>query len=139
MARIEWNDSLSVGNGELDSQHKELMRLYNELHETLVSGSPEQTSATKKVTIDALVAYAVHHFSMEEEYLKSIGYPGRHGHHRLHQEFGAKVFALKRDLEADQTVLTTSLMKFMRNWIYEHIAEKDRDYARFVDNCRQEP
>lgn len=139
MARIEWNDALSVGNDQLDSQHKELMRLYNELHEVLVSGSPAQTSTTKKATIDALVAYAVHHFSTEEEYLETIGYPGRHEHHRLHQEFGAKVFALKRDIQSDQTILTTSLMKFMRNWIYEHISEKDREYARFSYNSRQEP
>ena len=75
MGRIEWNDALSVGNDELDSQHKELMRLYNDLHEVLVNGSPEQTIRTKKATIDALVTYAVHHFSTEEEYLETIGYP----------------------------------------------------------------
>jgi hemerythrin-like metal-binding protein len=139
MARIEWNSSLSVQNDELDSQHKELLRLYNDLHEALVNAPPEKTTRTKIATIDALMVYTLHHFATEERYLESLDFPGRREHRRLHQEFGEQVFALKRDIQSDQTVLATSLIKFMRNWILEHIAEKDKEYSDFSSRSRQEP
>lgn len=132
MGRIEWNESLSVNIAELDDQHRELMRLYNTLHESLVHDPPEKTSRTKIATLDALMDFVLHHFAAEERYLESINYPDLEGHKRLHREFSDKIFLLQQDIAANKPVLATSLIKFLRNWILEHIASVDRKYAKFA-------
>lgn len=132
MARIEWNDALSVQNDELDSQHKELLRLYNLLHEALVNGSPEETIETKQLILDALVVYTLQHFTTEEKYLEEIQFPERHEHCLQHQGFSEKILQLNREVKANTMVLTTSLIKILRNWITEHLDEKDQEYAKFA-------
>lgn len=131
MARIEWTESLSVQIDELNDQHKELIRLYNNLHESLVHDPPETTAKTKIATLDALMDYALLHFATEEKYLATIGYPGLENHQRLHREFNDKVWSLQRDNAADKPILGTSLMKFLRNWIIDHISKIDKEYATF--------
>ncbi|MGB9912684.1 MAG: hemerythrin, partial [Candidatus Kapaibacteriota bacterium] len=38
MAFIEWNDNYSVGVSIIDNQHKQLIRIINELHEGMGTG-----------------------------------------------------------------------------------------------------
>lgn len=131
MGRIEWTESLSVHIDELDDQHRELIRLYNNLHESLVHDPPEKTAETKIATLDALMAYALLHFATEEKYLEGIGYPDLANHQRLHREFGDKVWSLQQDNEANKPVLGTSMIKFLRNWIIDHISKIDQEYTKF--------
>lgn len=131
MGRIEWNESLSVKIAELDDQHRELMRLYNNLHESLIHDPPEKTSKTKIATLDALMEFVLHHFAAEEKYLASINFPDLDGHKRLHREFSDKVLQLQQDIATNKPVLATSLIKFLRNWILDHIASIDKKYAEF--------
>ena len=132
MARIEWDKSLSVDNDELDEQHKQLIHFYNTLHESLINDPPEKTTRTKITTLDNLVDYAQLHFAAEEKHLAEIGFPERESHRRVHQEFSEKVLALQRDIAANKPVLGTSLIKFLRNWIVEHIARDDKAFATYL-------
>jgi hemerythrin-like metal-binding protein len=70
MGRIDWDDSFSVDHEELDTQHKKLVELYNELHETLLHGSIEATTATRARILNSLVEYVDYHFKFEEDYLE---------------------------------------------------------------------
>ncbi|MGB3211436.1 MAG: bacteriohemerythrin [Desulforhopalus sp.] len=129
MARLDWDESLSVHNKGLDNQHKELMLTYNNLHESLLTGSHEDTIKTKVATLNSLRRYITYHFESEERFLESIAFPGIPEHRRRHQEFTDKIQAFQRDIDQERMVLSTSLMKLMRNWIVHHIAQEDKQYA----------
>ncbi len=131
MARIDWEDILSVGVTELDEQHKELLRIYNTLHESLMNDTAEETFKTKLNTLRDLGNYIAYHFSTEEALLERIGYPERKAHQLYHQEFTDKIQSFQADLELQKIVLSTSLIKVLRNWITEHITGEDRKYADF--------
>jgi len=131
MARIEWQDKLSVGISELDNQHKELLRIYNNLHESLMNDTVEETFNTKLNTLKGLCSYVGYHFSTEEAFLNKIGYPERTAHCRYHQEFTDKIQAFRTDLEQQKIVLGTSLIKVLHNWIVEHITGEDKKYADY--------
>ena len=103
--------------------------MHNELHESLIHASPEDTSHTKEVILDAIVAYALDHFAAEEHYLKESGFPGYDEHCRQHREIGEKLVELSRDVQSRKTILATSLMKILRNWITEHVAREDLKFA----------
>jgi len=131
MARIEWEDILSVDVLELDKQHKELLRIYNTLHESLMNDTAEESFKAKLNTLRDLSSYVVDHFSTEEAFLEKIGYPGRAAHCLCHQEFTDKIQSLQKDLELQKIVLSTSLIKVLRNWIAEHITGEDKKFADY--------
>jgi hemerythrin-like metal-binding protein len=128
MARIEWSQELSVGHEVLDKQHKLLIDHYNQLHESLLNDSPEETGHTKKRVLAAMVAYALEHFEAEESYMQRLGYTGLEEHRRAHRDFREKIFSLNRDVQEDRVVLSTSVMKILRNWITDHLAGEDQEY-----------
>lgn len=132
MARIEWSEELSVDHGLLNEQHQLLLHHYNLLHESLLHDSPEETGRTKKRVLAAMVAYALEHFEAEERYLESLDYPELEQHRRAHRDFREKIAAINRDLQEDRIVLSTSVMKFLRNWISEHFAGEDQKYRRYA-------
>lgn len=128
MARIEWSEDMSVGHAVLDEQHKLLINHYNQLHESLLNDSPEETGHTKKRVLAAMVAYVLEHFEAEERYMERLGYTALEEHRRAHSDFRDKIFSLNRDVHEDKVVLSTSVMKILRNWITDHIAGEDLDY-----------
>jgi len=131
MSSIEWTSSLSVHNEELDAQHRELIQIYNNLHNSLMNDTLEGTVKTKMATLDALVNYISFHFNAEEKFLESIGFPEFAQHRRKHLEFGQRIKTYQADIVEGRMVLSTSLMKLMRNWIIDHIATEDKKYADF--------
>ena len=60
---VEWSNELSVGIEEIDSQHKVLVDLLNEVHEAIQRG--RTLEATRDI-IARLDEYARVHFAVEE-------------------------------------------------------------------------
>lgn len=137
MSRIEWEESLSVENDMLDQQHQELFDHYNRLHEAILNSPPDQLDKTRQQTLEALVEYVARHFAVEEMYMKQIGFPGRADHIAQHRSFSERVTALQNDLRKGNIVLSSSLIKFMRNWIEEHIRQEDAKYATFQNTIKE--
>ena len=72
-----WKDKYSVGDLEIDKQHKGLFELGNELPE--VSGEQDV-----KPIIMQLFKYTREHFSAEEEMMNRIGFTYLAKHKKLH-------------------------------------------------------
>ena len=132
MSRIQWDESFSTKNPEIDAQHKKWIDMYNDLHETLLYGDIKQLSQISMETLQAMQDYARYHFSYEEEYMKSINYPDLVEHKRLHKDFDTRIYDLNREVREGRTVLNTELVSIMRNWIVDHILHADRKYAEFA-------
>jgi len=132
MSGIQWDESFSTNNPEIDAQHKKWINMYNELHETLLHGNMKQLSQITLETLQSIQDYAHYHFSFEEEYMKSINYPNIVEHKRLHKDFDTQIYELNRDVREGRTVLGTKIIKIMKNWIIDHILNADKQYAEFV-------
>ncbi len=74
MALIEWNDSLKIGIGIIDNQHKQLVKLTNELNDAMKSGKAKTVLSG---IIASLAQYTVTHFTAEEQYLISSPIPAK--------------------------------------------------------------
>lgn len=131
MSRIEWKDSFSVNHKELDSQHRELIGIYNNLHESLINDSPTEAVKTKLVTLEHLKNYISFHFETEETFLKDLGFPELTEHCLQHREFTKRIKKFVKDIEEEKIVLSTSLMKLLRNWITDHITNEDQKYGEY--------
>ena len=130
MEAFVWDQHFSTGLDRVDGAHHDLVRLINELGETLIhgdAGAPEALQAA----FDRLADYARHHFADEEALMREGGVAARHRatHHQHHAGFVdqlSKIWsaraAMSRPAEA--------LHGFLRSWLAFHILGVDHSMAR---------
>jgi len=69
-----WDDAYSVGFEPIDNQHKELVKMINDLFESCKNGAAAADKAFLQTVVKA-ADYARKHFSDEDKYMQSSGYP----------------------------------------------------------------
>ena len=126
---VEWNDELSVGLEEIDSQHKMLVQLLNSLHEAIVTGKDDKQIAR---TLHELRQYTVIHFAVEESLMRIFDYPDYENHRHHHQELTKQVVDLQRKLKTGEEKLSMEVLHFLRHWLTYHIQGDDKKYAPFL-------
>ena len=67
-----WSNTYSVQIGIVDAQHKNLLKIVNELHQAMVGGHGKQQLGE---ILSNLVKYTQVHFNTEEMLMKSHDYP----------------------------------------------------------------
>jgi hemerythrin len=77
MELIQWNNNLSVGIAEIDSQHQRLIKLINDLNDAMRVGKGKDV--TGKI-INELTNYTLTHFTKEESYFAKYAYPETDAH-----------------------------------------------------------
>jgi hemerythrin len=121
-----------VGNAAIDEQHEHFFELIDRLDGSLMTGDPLEMKRTTLESIDALADYAGLHFSDEERYLETIGYPDLAGHQFEHAALARRIREFRDDVHAGRLVLGTEVCKTMGDWITGHILGSDMKYAEFA-------
>lgn len=132
MQRIAWDETFSVHVKEIDEQHKKWIEIINRLHETLMRPRGDDLVRITRQTFNDMEEYVRFHFSFEEEYMRSIGYPGLATHTREHDIFLARIKQYKQDLQEGELILNSEIMKILINWLQSHILDQDKQYAAFA-------
>lgn len=134
METFAWSDRFLTGEGTVDSEHRELVRIINWVGS--MHAKDAQSEDIEKV-LEELVQYAVVHFSHEEELMAQAGCDQRHVelHQRIHRDF-AKQIANMRQVKAGSSD-TEFLLRFLTNWLAYHILGTDQAMARQVQNIRR--
>ncbi|GAB4390415.1 MAG: hemerythrin family protein [Thermodesulfovibrionales bacterium] len=130
MPLVLWTKKYSVNIGEIDRQHRTLFSLINDFHDALKKGEG------RKLTEDILarmVAYAEEHFSSEEGYMAAHGYPGYGPHRKAHEYFMGRVKEYQRDFGAGRLEVPLDVMRFLMDWLVEHVEGTDMRYAPFLN------
>lgn len=126
---MKWQDSWSVGISAIDTQHKHLVQLINDLHEALRQGKGKEVLGK---LLAALIAYTKEHFSREESLIALHKYPDLEAHKVQHQKFTEKVVDFQRQYQSGDMVLTIDVMDFLSQWLRQHILGTDQKYAEFL-------
>ncbi len=123
-----WNRQLVTGLGPIDDQHKELVRLINELYAAMKA----KAGATESGRIlEELADYTKYHFGFEEEMFAKHNYPEASGHKVAHQDLVEKVVAFNNDFKRGKAGLSMELMDFLADWLKKHIMKTDMAYVPF--------
>jgi hemerythrin len=131
MAEIAWDDSLSVNIAEIDKQHQKFISIANELSDSLRKKKGPHFVAK---VIDELIAYAEVHFKTEEKYFVEFGYPDAANHKVEHAAFIDSVSAVKSRLDEGEGVLSLEVLRFVSNWLLNHIKSSDKKYSQFLND-----
>ncbi|MDR3323528.1 MAG: bacteriohemerythrin, partial [Zoogloeaceae bacterium] len=103
MARIAWNDSLSVGIEVIDKQHLRIVDYINEIYDIMQTKGAEKRTRLASVLNDA-IDYTESHFGFEESMLEEAGYPYLKAHSRVHQLFVRRVLDYKERLKNGEDI-----------------------------------
>lgn len=128
MAYMEWKAQYSVENAMIDRQHQALFALVNEVADKVKAGNMPEIRGV----IDRLAAYTVEHFRDEEAILRKAGYAALEDHEMIHAELLEKVQDLRTKLEKNQAVSMVGIIRFLSDWLKDHILKDDMAYKSSI-------
>jgi hemerythrin len=133
---VTWDEKYSTGIQLIDDQHKELLKLTNELFANCQEGDQSAGKAFRKV-LHSTVDYVKYHFSAEEKIFENINYPLAVEHKKQHESFVKRVLEDAKSFEEGKHIVPISFAKFLKDWILTHIAIHDRQYADFIQDMKR--
>ncbi|MGA2448936.1 MAG: bacteriohemerythrin [Polyangiaceae bacterium] len=129
MPLIEWDGPrFSVEVKRFDDDHREMIRLINDLHSAMKSGQARDILSS---LTDKLADYAKLHIGDEETTMQRFGYPQLASHRQEHAEFAERVAEIRQQAQAGDVVSAIDLLEFLQAWLFNHILGTDRLYAPF--------
>jgi len=131
MALIEWSNSFSVKNTVIDNQHQKLFDYLNELSDAMATGKSNEV--IDKI-LDSLISYTATHFKYEEDLFEKYSYPNVDSHIKTHTEFVNKVIQFKQDFKSGKALLSVKIMRFLTDWLMQHINGTDKMYIEFFES-----
>jgi hemerythrin-like metal-binding protein len=128
LAILAWDVSLSVGVPQIDNEHRLICGLINDLLKVAEAGHEVQVQVVEQSLITLLEAIR-QHFSSEERFLSTAGYPECESHQQLHRGLEEK---LEHLLARKGLLVNRELVEFLREWFLEHLQIEDQKYAVFL-------
>src|SRR3989338_1239899 len=132
MVWMEWTQEYSVKIAGIDDQHKKLIEIINEVHESLSTEGSKKEAINK--VIGELYDYTKYHFSAEEELMRKFSYPQYINHKSAHDTFIMKVVQFQDEFRQGRIlVLSVEVIRFVRDWLFKHILTVDKQYSSFFN------
>ncbi|MBF0187498.1 MAG: bacteriohemerythrin [Magnetococcales bacterium] len=125
----EWQARMSVGVEALDEDHRQLLTLINSLYKALRIGTGGKVIGN---TLEELVSYTREHFQREERVMAERRYPGLEEHKREHENMIRQVEDFLIQYRQGDYTLNQDVLKYLRNWLVEHIMGSDQQYAAHI-------
>jgi hemerythrin len=131
MPLVAWSQKYSVNIRDIDEQHKALIGMINDLHDALKKGEGRRAASE---ILQKMIEYAAMHFSFEEKYMLRYDYPDFPSHKERHMSFVEQVLGFQRDLDEGRAAVPLEVMKFLMEWLLEHIKQVDMKYGPFLND-----
>lgn len=137
-----WNVKYETKISEIDSQHKKLFRLINEIESIFEDNKGHLSTNIKSLfqAVSELEDYTISHFLIEERVMELNLYPNLEAHKKQHDRFTDKILELKNRLTSDKLLendkelnqFFTDLIRFLRLWLTNHILQEDMNYKPYI-------
>jgi hemerythrin-like metal-binding protein len=125
---LEWNENYSVGIKMMDTQHRKIVDLINELF-TMNEHRPQERQLKK--VFEKLRDYIQNHFRDEEELMLKHGYPEYPEQKREHEAFIDRVCEFQKDFLKRKPSALINIFNFVWDWFAHHIVEMDKKYQTY--------
>ena len=127
---VTWDDVYLVGLPAIDEQHKKLVVMIGDLFQLCQEGNTS-TKLSIVRAFNGVSEYTQEHFRAEEELLAKHNYPELPEHKKEHAAFITEVWTQFEQYNKDAAA-PIGLPRFLKKWLLNHIAVKDKRYAAFI-------
>ncbi|MBQ9238195.1 MAG: hemerythrin family protein [Treponema sp.] len=132
---IVWDKKFELGIPVIDTQHKKIVDMCNELYQVLARTKQEDEKqwrdGMRKVLQEA-AKYVNEHFRNEEGLLKVVCYNNFDDHKCKHTEFIKEILNKIENFNALTYGDAFKFVRFLYDWLLTHIAYVDKDYVPAV-------
>ncbi len=123
---VSWREEYSLQIDSIDQQHQALVAITRQLQEAMLTGRAREVQSE---LIARLVEYTRYHFEFEERLMSDSGYEDLSSHQNLHRVLAGQVLDLQEQIAKTQAVSSPQMLRFLRNWITDHILQSDRKFG----------
>lgn len=128
MSFVDWKPELSVENERLDSEHRYLISLFNQLHIALAEGREALILGS---ILKELAWHTRCHFRAEELLMKRYAFPELDSHIAEHDRFTEQIAQYVAHFQSGRIEIALEVSDGLREWLIQHIERYDLEYARF--------
>lgn len=126
---MDWSDRFALGVDIIDQQHQVLFRLIDQLAKAIQNDNPDEEL---QAIFSKLHDYTLTHFATEELLMAEHGYVGDLDHHENHRALEHALEQLVERAKKGEPLVSLQAMNFLRQWLYHHIDDVDRQLAKFL-------
>ena len=136
MITFQWTSKFLTGFDSVDTQHRRLVDLINNLGEGI--GKNKVDPSDLESLFAELFQYARTHFSDEEHLMHENGIDSHHTrkHIASHKAFLDDIIALKNGGMINTGEMAASLLDYLVHWLSYHILGQDQDMAHQIRAIR---
>lgn len=129
MALIDWDERFCVGIASVDHEHREMIRLINELHAHFGAGGLVAEFLGEIYTrISA-------HFALEEKVMRERQYDQYADHKADHERLLDEIRNIMDDVEDQGGYPESVLADRLRSWFGDHFRTRDARLHRFLEGA----
>ncbi len=126
---VKWQDSYSVGIDSIDSDHKKLLGLINQLQ---AAAHYKTDDVMIEDVLNQLIDYTKYHFSREEGMMQECEYPDFDAHKLQHDDMIKQVSKYIDEYRIDKTRTIEEVAVYLKTWLVNHINGTDQKYTPFL-------
>ncbi|MEI0580806.1 bacteriohemerythrin [Brachyspira pilosicoli] len=127
---IKWRPIYETKHKIIDNQHKELVNIINELYLSTINNGESNGAFIKAVK--KCIDYTQYHFKTEEKIMDLINYSDAENHKAMHKNFCVELVNQIRRYEEGQPFVANKFLKYLKDWLLEHIAFRDKIFVEEV-------
>ena len=127
MALNRWGNEHSLGDREIDEQHRELFEMTER-----ISAGIARRSLNLIEELSSLMLYASEHFYSEEALMSRVGYPDLIAHRLGHADFQRQLMTLSDQVHAGLISDYNCLGRYATTWMRTHVLTGDMDIRRYL-------
>lgn len=124
---LVWSSSFSMGHPEIDDQHRQLMKIANQLITLSAHATPNKVRYAH--LMEEIGEYLRLHLLYEEQLMSAVNYPWLKQHRDSHAQIMVKMAAF---IGADKVSQLPQVIAFMREWLFEHIQVEDMRFKKYL-------
>jgi hemerythrin len=133
---VFWENKYATGIEVIDTQHKKLIDITNELYRACLSRS-RTLDAVFKESMSRMVEYVRYHFTEEQELLQRIGYPKALEHKRQHDTLIKQILEAAKDYDSGKKFVPNTFVRTLRDWVFGHIAVSDKIFSDYINEQKR--
>jgi hemerythrin-like metal-binding protein len=128
---LVWDENrYALGIPSLDSEHRSLMNLVNELSEAVAQDCDCEQARQK---MEKILDFAADHFAHEEDLMRRHGFPGVQQHTADHEKLLREATNLMETLSPEHSNRALLITAFFTDFTENHILHEDRAISQYLE------
>jgi diguanylate cyclase (GGDEF)-like protein/hemerythrin-like metal-binding protein/PAS domain S-box-containing protein len=125
---IVFSETHLIGVEEIDEQHRQLVRMVNELNQDIAASAGNTARITR--CFDELINFTVSHFKTEHRYMVDYGYAQTKAHDFEHGQLVSELSLILQTKRQDGDLL---VLQRIKDWLLNHILTADKALGHYLN------